>query len=331
MSKSPEAAGRQTRTHLMEIMSANGLRPRRQLGQNFLIDLNLLTLLVQSSQLTAEDVVLEVGAGTGGMTARLAEAARAVVSVEIDPGFYRLASQTVGLFENVTLIHADILENKNKINPLVMETLMARMRECGRDHYHLVANLPYDVSASVIGNLLLEDAPIADMTFTVQLEMGERIAAVPGTAHYGPLSVLAQGVGTVEWVRTLPPNAFWPRPQIHSAILRLVVNSDRRTDLVYLRRWHRFVRDLFIHRRKNLRSGIASIPGYKWLKPELDALLASISLEPDLRAENLTPEMFHMLYQAVFARMSGQAVEQGDDQVADDVSELPHDDSTADD
>lgn len=291
--------GHQTRSYLAELLEAAGLRPRRQLGQNFLIDLNLLHLLVEASPVGGADVVLEVGAGTGGLTNLLARKARLVVSAEIDSGFFALASRETERLPNVRLLHTDALAGKNRLAPALLEAVGQALAETGRDHFHLVANLPYDVAAAVVGNLLVGDLPIASLTFTVQLEMAARIAARPGTADYGPLSVLAQRVGHVSWIRTLPPTVFWPRPKVHSAILRIDVDPAGRTDLEGLRRWYRFVRDLFLHRRKNLRSAIAAIPGYKWTKPKLVPLLESIGLDPAGRAEQLDPLAFERLHAAL--------------------------------
>lgn len=292
-----EAGGkRQTRTYLMEMLQAHGLSPRRQLGQNFLIDLNLLELLVRASSLRSDDVVLEIGAGTGGLTTRLAERVAHVVSVEIDPGFYQLAQRETQHCSNVTLVHADALAGKNKLNPIVMETLARVLEQTGAKRYELVANLPYDVSTSVIGNLLLDDLPIGAATVTVQQEFGERLIAAPGSKNYGPLSVLVQRVGSAQWVRTLPPTVFWPRPKVYSAIVRLNVHPENREDLPYLREFHAFLRDLFIHRRKVLRAALSGMPSGKRAKSDVDRLLGELSLEGTQRAEQLSPVQLEELF-----------------------------------
>jgi 16S rRNA (adenine1518-N6/adenine1519-N6)-dimethyltransferase len=296
---SSPGAQRQTSSYLKELLESQGLRPRRQLGQNFLIDLNLLELLVRAAGIQPTDVVLEVGAGTGGLTTRLAALAAGVVAVEIDPGFHRLVMREVSSLPNVELLHADALASKNKMNPDVTAAVARMMEKTGAKEYRLVANLPYDVASSVVGNLLLEDLPIRSLTITVQYEVGLRMAAEPGSRDYGPMSAMIQRVGRIEWVRTLPPTAFWPRPKIDSCILRIDVDEEKRQPLDRLRRWNRFVRDLFLHRRKMLRSAVASVPGFKEVKPKLDAMFSEIDLSGEVRCEQLNHEELWSLWEGV--------------------------------
>src|SRR5207302_2495333 len=119
----PPAGPRQTLSYLRNLFEERGLRPKNKLGQNFLIDLNLLELLVRAAELTRDDLALEIGSGTGGLTVRLAEHAGAVLSVEIDPAFFALAGETVGGRDHVTLLHADVLKGKNELDPGVLATL----------------------------------------------------------------------------------------------------------------------------------------------------------------------------------------------------------------
>ena len=296
---------RQTQGYLRNLLDANGLRPRRQLGQNFLIDLNLLEMLVESAHVGPDDVVLEVGAGTGGLTSRLGALAKRVVTVEIDPGFQRLVRREIAGLSNVELICGDVLDGKNKINPEVMAAVRRALDETGRSHYQLVANLPYDVATSVVGNLMLEDPDITSLTITVQFEVGQRMIAEPGKKDYGPLSVLIQRLGRARWLRTLGPTVFWPRPNVDSCFLRIEVDPEKRVDLPHLRVWHRFVRDLFMHRRKTLRSGIVSIPGYKQAKPRIDGVLAALGIPGDVRAETLAPSQLFDLHAALVPLLAG--------------------------
>jgi 16S rRNA (adenine1518-N6/adenine1519-N6)-dimethyltransferase len=290
---------RQTSSYLKELLQSQGLRPRRQLGQNFLIDLNLLELLVHAATIEPSDVVLEVGAGTGGLTTRLAAIAAGVVAVEIDPGFHRLVAREVASLPNVELLHADALAGKNKMNPDVTAAVRRMLERKNAPYYRLVANLPYDVASCVVGNLLVDELPVRSLTITVQYEVGLRMAAPPGSRDYGPLSVLIQRVGTVEWVRTLPPTVFWPRPKVDSCILRIDVDESKRRSLEQLRVWHRFVRDLFMQRRKMLRSAVASIPGYKLMKPKLDGLMEELGISGEVRCEQLTHDELWSLWEGV--------------------------------
>jgi 16S rRNA (adenine1518-N6/adenine1519-N6)-dimethyltransferase len=303
---------RQTQGYLRNLLDANGLRPRRQLGQNFLIDLNLLEMLVESAHVGPEDVVLEVGSGTGGLTSRLGALAKRVVTVEIDPGFQRLVRREIAGLSNVELICGDVLEGKNKINPEVMAAVRRALDETGRSHFHLVANLPYDVATSVVGNLMLEDAEVRSLTITVQYEVGQRMIAEPGKKDYGPLSVLIQRLGRARWLRTLGPSVFWPRPNVDSCFLRIEVDPGGRADLPQMRIWHRFVRDLFMHRRKTLRSAIASIPGYKQIKPKLDGVLAGLGIPGEVRAETLAPAQLFDLHAALLPLVGLESIA-GDD------------------
>ncbi|MGL4461639.1 MAG: ribosomal RNA small subunit methyltransferase A, partial [Planctomycetia bacterium] len=230
-----------------------------------------------------------------------------VVSVEIDPGFYNLAAHETRKLINVRLLHGDVLAGKNRINPLVVAAVRDALRETNADHFHLAANLPYDVSASVIGNLLLDRSlPLADLTVTIQQEMGQRIVSPPGSRDYGPLSVLVQMYCQAEWVRTLPASAFWPRPQVTSAILHIVVDREKRDAVPGLVEFYAFVRALFMHRRKMLRAAVAAIPGYKKLKPKLADLLTEAGLKAEDRAEELTPAQLFALY-TVIRREAGDA------------------------
>lgn len=287
---------RQTLSYLSNLFASQGLRAKRRLGQNFLIDLNLLDLLVRASGVGKSDVVLEVGAGTGGLTTRLAGVAGRVVSVEIDSGFHRLVQQEVRSLPNVTLLHADALAGKNRVEPAVLAAVRDAMQNLGVDHYHLVANLPYDIASSLIANLILNELEVRTLTFTVQLEVAMRILAEPGTRDYGPLGVLTATAGSARLIRTLKPSVFWPRPKVDSAIVRVDVDRSRKRATPDLAAFHNFVRLLFIHRRKNLRGSVLSVAEYKPLKKRLPSLFAEIGLDRDDRAEALAPPVLQRLF-----------------------------------
>lgn len=290
MDNQPAPAPRQTQSYLRELFQTHQLRPKNKLGQNFLIDLNLLDLVVRSAELTRADLVLEVGTGTGGLTARLAELAGSVLSVELDPSFHALARELLGDIDHVRLLHADVLRNKNHLNPPVLAALEEMRATYKPQQIKLVANLPYAVATPVISNLLLLDLPLERVVGLVQWEIAERLAARPGTKDYGALSVLVQAITDVEVLRRLPPAAFWPRPQVASAIIRVRPHAAKRARVPDLQGFRNFLRDLYAHRRKNLRGGLLGLPGRPFDKAAVDAKLAELGYDGTARAETLTVE-----------------------------------------
>jgi 16S rRNA (adenine1518-N6/adenine1519-N6)-dimethyltransferase len=297
--KSEVPGTRQTLSYLRNLFAERGIKPKSKLGQNFLIDLNLLDLVLRRAQLTREDLALEAGSGTGGLTVRLAEAAGAVVSVELDPAFAALVREEVGDRDNVTLIHADVLKNKNELNPDVLRVLQATQERAGTKRIKLVANLPYAVAVPVVSNLLLTDLPVERMVVTVQWEIGERLIASPGTKDYGALAVLVQSLADVELVRRLPPAVFWPRPQVASAIVAIYPGARKRQHVGDVHRLRNFLRDLYAHRRKNLRGALVSFPGKRFSKEEVDRKLAELGIPGTTRAEALDLEQ-HLRLCAAF-------------------------------
>jgi 16S rRNA (adenine1518-N6/adenine1519-N6)-dimethyltransferase len=290
---------RQTLSYLRNLFDERGIRPKSKLGQNFLIDLNLLDLIIRTAELSREDLALEVGSGTGSLTVLLAQHAGAVLSVEVDPAFAALTGEAVAGRENVTLIHADILKNKNELNPEVLRMLETLQQRFGCRQQKLVANLPYVVATPVISNFLLLDSAMERMVVTVQWEIAERLTAQPGTKDYGALAVLVQSLADVELIRRLAPSVFWPRPQVASAIVLVRPNAAKRAHVGDVLRFRHFLRDLYVHRRKNLRGALASLPSGRLDKSEVDRKLAELGVDGVVRAEDLDREQ-HLRLCAVF-------------------------------
>lgn len=281
---------RQTLSYLRNLLEERGIKPKSKLGQNFLIDLNLVDLIVRSAELTKEDLAIEIGCGTGSLTARLADHAGAVLAVEIDPAFYELANETVAERDNVVFLHADVLKNKNELNPAVRARLEELRGRPGISRLKLVSNLPYAVATPVITNFLLSELPFERLVATVQWEIAERLIAEPGVKDYGALAVLVQSIADVELIRRLPPAVFWPRPEVDSAIVRIRPNAAKRIHVGDVLRFRHFLRDLYTHRRKNLRGALAGLPSGRLAKADVDRKLAELGLEGTIRAEALDRE-----------------------------------------
>ncbi len=281
---------RQTLSYLRNLFAERGIRPKSKLGQNFLIDLNLLDLLLRSAELTRDDLAVEIGSGTGSLTLRLLEVAGAVVSVELDPAFAALTDEVVQQRDRVSLIHADILKNKNELNPAVRLAIEELARRNGTKRVKLVSNLPYAVAVPVLTNLLLSDWNVERMVATVQWEIAERLTALPGTKDYGALAVLVQSLADVELIRRLSPKVFWPRPLVDSAIVCLRPNADKRQHVGNPLKFRAFLRDLYVHRRKNLRGALVGLPNRDFQKSEVDVGLAELNIPGSVRAETLDLE-----------------------------------------
>lgn len=264
-----------------------GIQPATRHGQNFLIDLNLQQLIVDSADLSQNDVVLEVGTGTGALTALMARQAGAVITVEIDGHLFELASELLLDFDNVTMLKHDALKNKNQFDARVLDTIGAELARAPERRLKLVANLPYNIATPVLSNLLMCEHVPHSMVATIQKELGDRIVAQPWSKDYGALSVWMQCQAETEIVRIMPPKVFWPLPKVDSAIVRIVIDEQRRDAIPDLRYFHQFVKSIFIHRRKFLRANVVAAMKRHLTKEEVDEVLAEMEFQPDTRTEQL--------------------------------------------
>lgn len=248
----------QTKQEIERLLADAGVRPRRRFGQNFLIDGNLMRRVAEVAELSPHDLVLEVGAGTGGLTDLLAAGAGSVICVEIDTVLFSIVTERFRQVPAVRLIQGDVLESKHRIRADVVEAIQAFRGGSGGE-VKLVANLPYQVATALVLNLLVDFPQVRRLVFTVQAEVGERLVARPGGKAYGPLAIVSQLTCDVATVARIGPQSFWPRPSIDSVLLRL----DRRdSDLIAassLKAFATFVRAVFEHRRKTIRSALGYV------------------------------------------------------------------------
>ncbi|MBL8869258.1 MAG: ribosomal RNA small subunit methyltransferase A [Planctomycetaceae bacterium] len=281
---------RQTLSYLQDKFRRAGVLPQIRFGQNFLIDLNLIDLIMRSADLSTKDVVLEIGTGMGSLTTKMALYAGSVVTVEIDPMMAQLAKEELAPYGNVTILQRDALRNKNNLHDEVLETVRQKMNAIPGSRFKLVANLPYNVATPIISNLLQVEPLVDKMVVTIQKELAERIAAKPKTKDYSALSIWIQSQCDVEIVRVLPPSVFWPRPKVDSAILSITPNAALRARVVDREYFHQTVRALFFHRRKFLRGVVVSAMKDKLSKERVDQLLLEANLDANSRAEELPVE-----------------------------------------
>jgi 16S rRNA (adenine1518-N6/adenine1519-N6)-dimethyltransferase len=233
------------------MLEERGLRPKRSLGQNFLIDHNLLRRLVDAAAVGAGDTVLEVGPGTGTLTEELLARGCRVVACELDDGLAALLrdrASTLHGGERLTVVHGDCLASKRALAPEVLQAL----GNAATTGFALVANLPYGAATPLLSTLLVHHLACRTMAITVQRELGDRLTARPRTKEYGALSVLAQALCECQRIAVLPPQCFWPRPDVTSI---MVVLRRRAAPLTQdAARLSSFCARLFTGRRKQLGS-----------------------------------------------------------------------------
>ncbi len=312
---------RQTQSYLRGLFAERGIVPQRRLGQNFLVDLNIHDLIVNAAEVGRDDVVLEVGSGTGALTLLLAGRGATVVAVDVDPAMARLTSDAVAALASVRVLQCDALAGKHTLNPLVLDAVQAGLAAGPKRHFKIVANLPYQVATPVISNFLVHpDLTPELMILTIQHELAERLCAAPGGAAYGAVSVVVQALADVSILRSLPPSVFWPRPKVDSAVVAIRANAAKRAAVCDVAWFHGLVRKVFLHRRKYLRHALAGIWRNLWSKAEVDAWLESQGYSGQLRAERLDYEEFRELAAALRRRWGGTLGDAAGS-VAEDVEE----------
>ena len=278
---------RQTVSYLSRRFEEVGLNPNKRHGQNFLVDLNLIQMIARAAEIGPKDVVLEVGTGMGSLTGMLAQKAAHVITVEIDSYLHQMASEELESFDNIQMLKQDVLKNKNQFDDRVIEAVKMALLVDPNRKFKLVANLPYNIATPIIANLLRSEVIPAAMSVTIQKELADRITAKPGSKDYGSLSVWVQSLADPELVRIMGPHVFWPRPKVDSAILKIVYNPEKADSIPDIDFFYAFVRAMFFHRRKFMRSvAVAAFKG-QLSKPQVDEVLQSAGLKEDSRTEQL--------------------------------------------
>jgi 16S rRNA (adenine1518-N6/adenine1519-N6)-dimethyltransferase len=255
-----------------------GVRPNRELGQNFLVDSNILDVIGRLASLAADDVVLEVGGGLGVLSEYLAERVAHVHVVEIDRGLEEPLRDALEAHENTTLHLGDAVK-------LDLDALSPAPTK-------VVANLPYGVAATVILRTI-ELRSVTTWVAMVQREVGERFAAAPSTSAYGVPSVLAQLACDVRVGRKIPRNVFYPVPNVDSVLVVLQRHSEAPPESL-----RRLVQHGFSHRRKALGRSLALSPGEPPdIRERARAALAELGKPQDARAESLSPADWRALWE----------------------------------
>lgn len=274
------------------ILEKYGFSFKKSLGQNFLIDTNILNRIVDHANLTEESGVIEVGPGIGALTEQIARRSKKVVAFEIDQRLLPILEDTLSPYDNTKIIHSDVLKAD------VASVIATEFAEV--EDVMVVANLPYYVTTPIIMKLLEEKLPIRGIVCMLQKEVAERIAAKPGTKDYGSLSIAVQYYTEAETVMIVPKTVFVPQPNVDSAVIRLSVRPNPKVDVKSETFFFQVTKASFAQRRKTILNNLTSqLPNGKEKKEEILTALSEANVDPTRRGETLSIEEFALLSDAL--------------------------------
>ncbi len=275
------------------ILEKYGFSFKKSLGQNFLIDTNILRNIVEHAGLTDESAAIEVGPGIGALTEQLAKVCKKVVAFEIDQRLLPILNDTLSPYPNTKIIHQDVL----KAN--VKEVIDEELAEI--EDIMVVANLPYYVTTPIILKLLEERLPIRGIVCMLQKEVADRIAAKPGTKEYGSLSIAIQFYTEAEVVMVVPKTVFIPQPNVDSAVIRLTKRNEPLYPVISEDFFFTVTRGSFVQRRKTILNNLmSSLPKGKENKEMILSALQEAEIEPNRRGESLSIKEFALLSDALY-------------------------------
>ncbi len=267
----------------IEILNKYKFVFQKKFGQNFLIDEHVLGKIIRSAEITENDFVVEIGPGIGTLTQYLAASAREVAAIEIDDALIPILEDTLSAYDNVTVIHEDVLK--------VDLCKLAEEKNAGKP-IKVVANLPYYITTPIIMGLFENHVPVESITIMVQKEVADRMKTGPGSKDYGALSLAVQYYAKPELVANVPPNCFMPRPRVGSAVIRLTRHAEVPVQANDEKLMFAIIRASFNQRRKTLVNGLGNAPGLQIPKEETAAVLEEMGLPATIRGEALTLEQF---------------------------------------
>lgn len=278
-----------------EILDKYGFSFKKSLGQNFLIDPNILHKIVSFAGLTDKSGAIEIGPGIGALTEHLARISGKVVAFEIDQRLLPVLKDTLSPYDHVKIIHQDILEAD--VAAVIDEEFS------GFSHIAVVANLPYYVTTPILMKLLEDRLQIDSFTVMMQKEVADRISAKPGTKEYGSLSIAIDYYTEAQTVMTVPKTVFMPQPNVASAVVHLKRRSTPPIAVKDEGFLFRVTRGSFVQRRKTILNNLqTSLPDGKQRKAEIVEALSEAGIEPGRRGETLTLEEFGRLADALYPK-----------------------------
>lgn len=275
-----------------EIKNKHGFKLSKSLGQNFLTDKNIIDSIIEATDIGENDLVIEIGPGIGVLTAEAAALAGKVVAVEIDDHLIPILQETLAEFDNIEIVHQDIL--KTDLNQLIAEQKAAAAAEgLELTGVKVIGNLPYYITTPIIMKILEDGVPADSITIMMQKEVADRIKSKPGKKTYGALSVAVQYYCTVDGIIDVPRSVFVPQPNVDSMVLRLNVREEKPVELLDEAVFFETVKGGFGQRRKTLSNSITGVCGID--RSQALAALEAAGIDPVRRAETLDLNEFARL------------------------------------
>jgi len=267
------------------LLNKHGFSFKKSLGQNFLIDTNVINNIITASGVSEQSGVIEIGPGMGSLTEQLAKHAKRVLAFEIDQRLIPVLDDSLSAYDNITIINEDILKAD------VKSAIEEHLSDC--EDIMVVANLPYYITTPILMGLLEKHLPITSYVVMMQKEVGERLSAAPSTKSYGSLSIAAQYYTTVEKVMVVPKGVFMPPPNVDSLVVKLTVRDQPAVTVHDESLFFKLTRGAFVQRRKTILNNYMSlIQNSKEHKEEIISWLEQSHIAPSRRGESLSLEEF---------------------------------------
>ena len=259
------------------LLKKNGLKANKKLGQNFLINEEIISQIVEKANVSKDDVIIEIGPGLGSLTAKLLENAQRVIAIELDSNMVNLLKTRFSLYDNFEIIEQDVL----KVN---LKEIVDKY-----DSVKVVANLPYYITTPIVMKLLEDKLKLKSITVMVQKEVGERFCALPNSKEYGAITVSINYYTIPKIIIDVPKENFSPIPEVDSCVINLEIRERPPVNLKDEKKFFNLIKSAFSQRRKTINN---SLMGIGKSKAEIKEVLESLNISANLRAENLSMEQF---------------------------------------
>ena len=267
------------------IMKKYKIRANKALGQNFLINQQVVDAIVESSQITKQDLVIEIGPGLGTLTKELLEKAGKVICIELDKKMIKILTDRFSLYKNFELIHGDVL--KIKLNKIIKE----EKEKNGFQSAKIVANLPYYITTPIIMKLLEDRLDLESITVMIQKEVADRLIAIPGEKETGAITYSVYYYATAEGIMEVPNDSFIPEPEVTSKVIKLTLRKEPPVEVKSRGVMFKIIKSAFMQRRKTLLNALTNTKVFM-SKEEGLRILKELHLDENVRAEKLTLEDF---------------------------------------